>query len=297
MPRNELFTLIICIFIFAVFVGLFTFVIVLLFINNKRIVEGGLDDKKIKSEYLKEYKNQKKNKILSIIGQVISGLLGIFFVSIFALSLVARFTEDGKVGTLPVYQVVKSESMSYKHQENEYLTLEENVDKYGDKLSQQFEMYDIVKTYQLPGEFELELYDIIIYEVNNINVIHRIIEIEEPNENHPDCRYFKLKGDANTSADRFPVLYKQMKGIYKGEKMEYVGSFILFFQSPAGFLCISLILFYVIATPIVEKKLEDIKYQRLKKIGYIQKVKSIFNARSHIDPENQKKTKKKGNDK
>ena len=43
---------------------------------------------------------------------------------------------------------------------------------------------------------------------------------------------FLLKGDANENNDRFPVLYSQMTGIYKNERIPFVGSFILFLQAP-----------------------------------------------------------------
>jgi hypothetical protein len=47
-----------------------------------------------------------------------------------------------------------------------------------------------------------------------------------------------------------------MQGIYHGERIPYVGSFILFMQSPAGWLCILLVVFAMICTPILEKKLD-----------------------------------------
>lgn len=276
MSRNELLTFIICIFVFVVFVILFTIVIVMLYKYNKRIVDAGLDDEKIKKEYAKNYKKLKYRKVSFYVTQSIFTLLGVFFLSVFLFSITVNLSSNGVVGDIPVYQVIKSDSMSYKHEDNKYLhTYDE---KYESKMSYQFKLYDMVLTHKLPGEFELELYDVVVYEVNNINVIHRIIEIEEPNEEHPDCRYFRLKGDANTSADRFPVKYSQMKSIYKGNRIPYVGSFVLFLQSPAGYLCISLILFYLTATPILENKLEKTKLNRLQKIGYIEQVKREYGS-------------------
>jgi hypothetical protein len=40
-------------------------------------------------------------------------------------------------------------------------------------------------------------------------------------------------------------------------------------QSPAGYLCILLVIFAMVATPIVEKKFWTAKVERLKQIGYI----------------------------
>ena len=94
-------------------------------------------------------------------------------------------------------------------------------------------------------------------------VIHRIVGIEEPNEKHPNERQFLLQGDAVENPDRFPVLYSQMQGIYEGERMPYIGSFLLFLQSPAGWLCVLLVVFTIIITPIVEKLIENEKRKRL----------------------------------
>ena len=71
-----------------------------------------------------------------------------------------------------------------------------------------------------------------------------------------------MQGDAVSSPDRFPVLYSQMRGIYKGEKIPFVGSFVLFMQSPAGWLCMLLVLIALISTPILEKKLQNSKKAR-----------------------------------
>jgi hypothetical protein len=54
-----------------------------------------------------------------------------------------------------------------------------------------------------------------------------------------------------------------MKSIYRGERVEFVGTFIQFMQSPAGMLCFLLVLFAVITTPIAEKKLQKAKDDRI----------------------------------
>jgi hypothetical protein len=152
--------------------------------------------------------------------------------------------------------------MSFKNDKNTYLN--ENG------LDDQFDRFDLIFTRQLPGEFELELYDVVVYDYHGTLIIHRIIDIEEPNEKHPDHRQFLLRGDAAWYSDDYPVTYEQMLAIYRGEKIPYVGSFFAFMQSPAGYLCILLVVFAMIATPIVEKKFRIAKIERLKQIGYIQ---------------------------
>jgi hypothetical protein len=152
--------------------------------------------------------------------------------------------------------------MQTKRESNTYLA--EN------NLNDQFNMFDVVFVHKLPDEFDLELYDIVVYEHEGTMIIHRIIGIQEPNEDHPEHRHFVLRGDSAKYSDEIPVLYGQMKAIYKGERIRFVGSFFAFLQSPAGYLCILLILFAVFATPIAEKKLWNAKLARLRKIGFIE---------------------------
>ena len=64
----------------------------------------------------------------------------------------------------------------------------------------------------------------------------------------------------------------RIKGIYKNERIPFVGSFILFMQSPAGWLCIALVLVAVIATPILEKSIEKQTRERLVALGVIDDV-------------------------
>lgn len=120
----------------------------------------------------------------------------------------------------PPFKVVTSSSMASKFRNNTYL--------FENSLNDQVKRHDLLLTYAIPSEDELELYDIVIYEIDGKMVLHRIVGIEEPNEAHPGERYFLLQGDALERPDRFPVLYSQMRGIYRGERVPFVGSFILF---------------------------------------------------------------------
>ena len=79
-----------------------------------------------------------------------------------------------------------------------------------------------------------------------------------------------MRGDSVWYSDDYPVTYDQMKAVYRGEKIPYVGSFFAFMQSPAGYLCILLVVFAVVATPVVEKKFWYAKVERLTEIGYIE---------------------------
>ena len=219
------------------------------------MIRHGLLDSKIKLESLKR---KNKNSFFTTVSKVFSFLLCLVLAIAFAFSIYLNLNEDKPANGIPSIKVVKSDSMATKNKKNTYL--------FENNLNDQFDTFDVVICHHLPKEEDLKLYDIVIYKQDDIYVIHRIVGIEEPNEKHPNERYFLLQGDAIESPDRFPVLYSQMQGIYTGDKIPYVGSVVLFLQSPAGWLCILLVLYAMIATPIIDMKIEGAMFLRLNTI-------------------------------
>ena len=205
------------------------------------------------------YQNKRKKKAGRVLSSVVSTVFCAVMLGVFAFSMYVNICEDSFSADLPTLKVVTSSSMASKFKNNTYL--------FENGLNDQVERYDLLLTYSIPPENELELYDIVIYEIEAKMVLHRIIGIEEPNEAHPNERHFLLQGDALERPDRFPVLYSQMRGIYRGESVPFIGSFILFMQSPAGWLCILLVVFALIATPILEKHIRQQEEERLRIMG------------------------------
>jgi len=204
-----------------------------------------------RDEAIKKQLNKKKNenKALLWVSRIVSLLFCLIFVATFSFALYIQANEDRPANGVPSIKVVKSESMAEKSKANKYL--------FDNDLNDQLQMFDIVVCHHLPAEDELELYDVVVYKQEDIYVIHRIVGIEEPNEHHPNERHFLLQGDAVERPDKFPVRYSQMQGIYEGTRIPFVGSFVLFLQSSAGWLCVLLVIFSMIATPIVEKKIKE----------------------------------------
>ena len=54
-----------------------------------------------------------------------------------------------------------------------------------------------------------------------------------------------------------------MKAIYRGYRIPFIGSFVLFMQSPAGWLCMLLIVGAMIASPILDNRLQKEKDIRI----------------------------------
>ena len=259
MSGYELYVFILCLVVFVLLTGLFSAMLYYIVKTTLKTIQHGLEDERIIKEYEKQ---NRENPLAQLVCKCVCAVvLAVLFVA-FCLSVGIQLADERVAGDMPLPKVVLSSSMSFKNDKNTYL------DENG--LNDQFDRFDLIFTRQLPGEFELELYDIVVYDYHGTLIIHRIIDIEEPNEKHPDHRQFLLRGDAAWYSDDYPVTYEQMLAIYRGEKIPYVGSFFAFMQSPAGYLCILLVVFAMIATPIVEKKFWIAKIERLKQIGYIQ---------------------------
>ncbi len=246
---HETYMLIVCAIVYVMMASVSIAVIMALTKMSLKLIRHGAEDEQI----IKEYGKKRKNKG-NLFDTLISALFCVVFACAFLFSAYVSVSGNVYFDDIPTLKVVNSPSMAKKHEKNEYL--------FKNNLNDQFDTFDVVLTYKIPDEFDLKLYDVVVYEMEDILVIHRIVEIEEPTTQHPNERYFRTQGDNVETADRFPVHYSQMRAIYRGEKIPFVGSFINFMQSPAGWLCMILMLAATIATPIIDKKLEKARLVR-----------------------------------
>ena len=258
MSSYDIYVFVLCLIVFVMLAGLSTAMIAHIYKLTKKLISVGAEDEKITNEYRKSFT---KSKIWDVFDKAVSIVLVVVMFCVFAFSVYMHATEDKNPNGIPSLKVVKSPSMSYAHEDNEYL--------FKNGIEDRLQTFDIILTHHIPDEYDLELYDVVLYDTDDKTVVHRIVDIEEPNSIHPDCRYFVLQGDANKYPDKIPVYYSQMRGIYRGERVPFVGSFVMFMQSPAGWMCILLIIIGTIAAPVMEKKINEQKRIRLIKIGVI----------------------------
>ena len=254
MTQYEIYVFLLCLIVFLLLTALSVACLYIITKLSVRLIRCGAEDEKIMAEQQKQ-NHLKKKKLVKVTDYILSSVLCVVFAALFFGSLLIRCTENSQCGLLPTYRVVNTGSMAKKHENNTYLI--------EDKLDDQIQTFDLIRTEKLPAEQDLQLYDIVVYEVDGMMVVHRIVGIEEPNERHPDCRYFTLQGDAVDAPDRFPVYYYQMRAIYRGERIPFIGSFILFMQSPAGWLCMLLIVVAMIASPLMDRHLTNERKARL----------------------------------
>lgn len=258
MSNFDKYVLFLCLTVFAALASLFAALIVRDVKNTLKMIEGGLSDKEIIQGLRKKKAKRKRSAALGILGKIASG---VFVATIFALAVfcfISKINEKKTVKNIPSLKTVQSGSMATKYEKNGYLS--ENG------LNDQIEKFDLILLRALPEEKDLKLYDIVAYESDGILIIHRIVSITEPDETHEE-RLFLLQGDANAYPDKFPVRYAQMRGVYRGERAKFIGSFVIFLQSPAGYLCFGAMIFTVAVYPFAAKKIEAAAKKRMEIIG------------------------------
>ena len=253
MSKFEIYSLILCLVVFVLLVAVFSYLLYIIVKQGLAQIKAGLEDESILKEY-NSNSTQNKSKLTVIIEKIFNVLICLVLGVVFLFSLYINCTQSVCFEGVATYRVVMTSSMETKNKDNKYL--------FTNDINDQISAFDLIAIYKMPAEEDLQLYDIVVYDIDGVMVVHRIVGIEEPNDKHPNERHFLLQGDAVGSPDRFPVRYSQMKGIYRGEKIPFVGSFVLFLQSPAGWLCLLLVVASMFGVPVIEKKFLNARKER-----------------------------------
>lgn len=255
MTPFEIYSLVVSI---IVIVGLASFLALLIwyiYVLTMRLIYVGYWDQELVEEYDRKGMPMPKQK--STLGKVISTAICGVLAVVVMFSVFLGVSETSIVSSIPSLKVVKSGSMSEKHEYNSYLV--EN------DLNDQMQMFDIIVSHTPPKEDDIKLYDVIVYERDGDLIVHRVVKILEPDE-EGEGRLFYTRGDANKKNDILPVEYDQIRGIYRGERIPFVGSFVLFMQSPAGFICLLLAIACMIIMPIVDDKIAEARSHRYRRL-------------------------------
>lgn len=258
MGGFELYVFFLCLFVLIALTSLFAFLIYYIAKQKITLIKNGLSDEEIKKSLNKKLNDSEKkhSSFYAKAKRVTTIALSAIFCTLLLTVGVLSCVGDTTVKNIPAIKVIASTSMSEKYEGNTYL--------FTNNLDDQIKMFDLVVLNELPAEEDLQLYDIVVYEhISGALLIHRIVGIEEPNEAHPNERYFLLQGDAVHYPDSFPVRYSQMKSIYNGTRIPNVGSFVYFMQSPAGIICLILLVATMIFMPIADNFVLKREYERV----------------------------------
>ena len=239
-----------CLVVFTAFAALIAVLIGMLVRLYIRLIRSGGEDELIRAEFKVE---RKKFRVSDIVNSVIMGIIVIALFSSSIFSLYVYLVEEHAADDVPSIMVVNGSAMAENNAENTYLTEK--------GLNDQIKNFDLITTKQLPTESALALYDVVVYEKDGSLHPLRIVEINEPDSDNAS-RSFVLRGDAVGGEDSVTATYGELRGIYRGTRVPFVGSIILFLQSPSGYLCIFLVLFAIIITPFLKKKIYDEKKKR-----------------------------------
>ena len=258
MTAYDRYVFFLCLTVFTLLTAFFSLLIAAIAQLTLRLIRSGAEDEAIQ----REAEKQRRCRGSGVAGRSVWAAMDVLLFLLLGLAVFCNLSGSVYPVGLPTPRAVKSDSMAEKEPGNTY-----NTYLYENALDDQLQRFDLILIHALPDEFDLKLYDIVVYEAGGVPVIHRIVGIEGPNEAHPDARRFTTQGDGVPWPDGDAVEYAQMRGIYREQRVPYIGSLVLFFQSPAGWLCALLLVFAVAVSPIVERKIVREKRRRLERMA------------------------------
>ena len=149
--------------------------------------------------------------------------------------------------------VVASGSMSEKNPQNPNISA---LSKYDN----QFQTYDLIVLEAVSSESEIKKYDVIAFTNDEgVNIIHRIVGFEGSGEN----RRYVTSGDANNANDKYKPSFDDVIGRYTGDRVPWIGVFVMFLQSYSGILTLAAIIYCLIMIEYVSEKIYKTQKARL----------------------------------
>jgi signal peptidase len=240
MSGKSLIVLLVSIVIFLAICAGFTYLFYRYFKKLRGAVASGEADASLLAEASAENAHRKRNKALRLSGRIFGDALLALLVVAFSFSLYSRVNgNEPFIGGKEVL-LVASGSMSQRNPANTYLDEE--------KLTNQFDTYDVIGIEAYSSPDQVALYDVVAYKTSsNVTVIHRIIEIKDVDGE----RVYVTRGDSNASSDNDGAIYNgylhysSLVGRYDGWRWKKIGLFILFLQNSEGWITVIAILYCV----------------------------------------------------
>ena len=188
-----------------------------------------------------------QKKILNAIKQTFFYLFLALTIPALAFALISKFNSGIAMVNGKGIIVVASGSMSEKNPANGYLVT--------NNINNQFNTYDIIVLEDVK-DLNLKLYDVIAF-VNDdgVNVIHRIVGFDNDK--------FITRGDSNNADDSYRPSKADVLGRYTGNRIQYLGVFVMFFQSYAGMITLVAIIYCLIMIDRFTGKIHTAQESRL----------------------------------
>ena len=154
MTGYDLYVFLVGLVTFFAMVGLFLTMLLIIVAKEIKAIAYGIEDDRIIKEFKKYNRKRTEITTANIVVRVLLIVITIIALIFFIWSSALRFSDPEVKGDVAMPRVVLSDSMSYQRESNKYL--KENG------LNDQFDTFDIVLLRELPDEFELELYDVVV---------------------------------------------------------------------------------------------------------------------------------------
>lgn len=226
---------------FILLLAVFTIFIIKYKKDTLITINNGDSDIAIFYGYLKK-RNQ--NKVVRLSKKVFKIAADIIFAAVFLIVIIFFIFNYFNITPYKI-MVVATNSMAFKNEENRYL----------ENINNQFNANDIVIVKKVNNINELKLYDVISYiNEDNVNIIHRIIEIDNDS--------IITRGDSNNISDK-PIKFSQVVGVYTNFKIPKLGLIVFFLESYFGVLCIISIYYLLILCSIIFSKINKEEKERL----------------------------------
>lgn len=169
-------------------------------------------------------KNTRSQKAVKIIFNGLFYLVMVFFIAVLVFSLVQKASGND---AYPFFgfkgMIVQTGSMSFKY-DTEFL----------DGHNEQFKINDLVFTRRIKDDEEIEIYDIVTFNLGNNTVIHRVVDIQI--DSNTGQKLYITRGDASPENDSAKTR-EQLTGIYSFS-LGQLGVVIKFFQSVYGIVAL-----------------------------------------------------------
>lgn len=253
MTSVDVIVLVITLLCLISFCGVFTILFNHYYKSNINLINSGKEDIDLIDNAIYE-ENQSKNKfskVIKIITKIVSSIVLVVIVAIFSISLINKVKDDGIIFGNSTLMVIASDSMSKKNND---------IVSSNSSLNNQFNTYDIIGISKYSNQDEVKLYDVVAFKnKNNVTIVHRIVKINI-DEQTKEVTYL-TQGDSNlypdnTSGSQYIgyLSYDKIIGKYNGTRIQGLGIFVIFLQSPAGIVTIISLVYCLIMYDYLSNK-------------------------------------------
>ncbi|MDY4788830.1 MAG: hypothetical protein SO253_05985 [Bacilli bacterium] len=231
-----------------------------LYNSKNRLITAAMDDELVKKQIEIDYKKYNKKernysfynyylkrkahqRRCNVFATIFAAVLYIFFLAVLVAAIAIRVNGDQLFINGSSYLVIKTDSMETVNPKNDYIS--------ANNLNDRIYQYSLITIKQ---KEEIELYDIVAFKIDDVIIVHRVVEINEVDGN----LFYTCRGDANPASlfEEIDIPKDHILGVYTGYQDNLLGHFVIYFQSGIGLISIIVALLVVLAYNHYYNKIE-----------------------------------------